>query len=1673
MSPRYLFGPLVASLPDGNLRAERASGRCLTFGWSEGSDLTVQPGETWETLWSRLPQGWRPDFVVLDLHYSTLPTDLWSAPVPIVGLAADWNLLWHYYRHCLPRCDLVLTDTAGVAAVEREGIAGARVANLFGCGSEFLLYAYPPGPRTTDVLFVGNLHPSVQRARLPWLGRLARLGRRWRVAIRTGVFGDAYRNLLGQARIVFNYSLRGECNLRTFECAAAGALLFQEEGNLEVPSYFRPGEDYVTFTPDNLEAQLTYYLEHENERRRLAESARDRVARYSHDCLWEGQLETIQQAWPALRERAGTRAEREPDEDLHLRVWQALSTSMPVDASLLPDLEARLLAEPTSASLWNALGLVLGRTGEDGGRRLEAFRRAWVADSHHVLAGLNLAEALAQGKQAREAADQARSVLLALDAMPAGEARGLDEGHFPPAFDDFRVEWEWAAWLHAGDRAAAAAAKCDLLRWRLHALRAQQTDSLEDYRAAAGLRPDLSRTQAAFGCALGRAGRFAEAVAPLRAALAANPFDNAAARALFQVLLETDDRNAQRELAAEYRLLAQAAPQSVPVEPWFAPEPNARADRATATPGGAFALRLETLSLEEFRARFGDFDTRRALCGYTPAADTHAVLTLLAALRPHRIVEVGTALGHMTANLTEWSPDDATIFTLGTVADLPAGGRPEQHYEQPGRADFGRLAGHFGKAQKVLFATADSLDYDFDRLAPLDFAFIDGAHDFEHVLSDTRRIYAALRPGGCLAWHDFGSPVAWVEVRQAVEAAGLPDTVYHVAGTQVAFLLKEANLPAAAAPPSPAAAEALTIVWEGEQTAVHSLALVNRAFCEHLLDRGHEVSLRPLDFVEALRVPTAPLPARLAACCRAPLSRPVDVHIRHRWPPDFTPPPEGHWVMIQPWEFGSLPRAWIRPMTDLVDEVWAYTDYVRACYLRSGLPADRVHVVPLGVDPVRFHPAARPAALQTAKRFKFLFVGGTIHRKGIDLLLSAYAASFRRADDVCLVVKDMGAGSFYRGQTAEDQVAAFRAQPDAPEIEYLERTLSDEELPGLYAACHCLAHPYRGEGFGLPIAEAMASGLPVIVTGHGAALDFCGPEHGYLVPAREVRFAERRVGDLETVEHPWLAEPDAEALAHMLRHVYEHPDEARARGHAGSAHIRSLFTWDRAAAAAERRLTELRRRPVRRREILANGLTGTPPPPTPPGPQPRLSLCMIVRNEEANLPACLASVDGVPDDVVVVDTGSADRTKELALRHGARAFDFPWVDSFAAARNEALRHARGKYIMWMDADDRLDAPNRDKLRALVAGLDGSNVAYVFTCLCLPDPESGTATEVDHVRLFRAHPQLRWDYRVHEQIIPGLRLLGTEFRRGDVVIQHTGYLDPALRGRKRERDLRLLELERRERPADPFLLFNLGCIHQEAGRAAEALACLEESLHRSEARDSIVRKLYALIAQCRRQLGRPAEALAACDAGRLHYPNDVEILFQEALARRALGNAAGEEACWKRLLASADRPLFGSLDTGLRGYKARHNLAVLYHEQGRAREAEEQWRAAFAERPDFFPAALGLAEIYQREGRWPDLEALARGMESRPGGDAPAAVLRAHGLLVCRQFSGARQVLDAALLRHPNDLQLSVVRSHALLQEGRDLVGAEKALLRILELDPHHQEARHNLALLHQLRRLAG
>ncbi len=241
----------------------------------------------------------------------------------------------------------------------------------------------------------------------------------------------------------------------------------------------------------------------------------------------------------------------------------------------------------------------------------------------------------------------------------------------------------------------------------------------------------------------------------------------------------------------------------------------------------------------------------------------------------------------------------------------------------------------------------------------------------------------------------------------------------------------------------------------------------------------------------------------------------------------------------------------------------------------------------------------------------------------------------------------------------------------------------------------------------------------------------------------------------------------------------------------------------------------------------------------------RVSLTVIVKNEAVILGRCLASVRDLVDETIIVDTGSSDNTKEIAQQHGARVFDLPWPNSFAAARNESIRHASAQWILWLDADEILDEANHPKCCQLFAGLRDDNTAFALKCVCVSGRAGGTPTDVDHVRLFRNHAALRWDYRVHEQILPTIKHAGHIVRFTDIAITHTGYTDPALRQKKPERNLQLLHQDlvaaaqrRRRAPARQHLIAlycDLGRLREAVAHSRAQAAESPEALHDAESR----------------------------------------------------------------------------------------------------------------------------------------------------------------------------------------------------------------------------------------------
>ena len=782
--------------------------------------------------------------------------------------------------------------------------------------------------------------------------------------------------------------------------------------------------------------------------------------------------------------------------------------------------------------------------------------------------------------------------------------------------------------------------------------------------------------------------------------------------------------------------------------------------------------------------------------------------------------------------------------------------------------------------------------------------------------------------------------------------------------------------------------------WEGSFLVCSSLATVNRELVLALL-RSEKFELGLLQAEPSERAEVAitsrlyPVAERLDKA----LDGEVDFHLRHHWPPNFSRPPAGKLVLVQPWEFGRIPSEWVEPIQQNVDQIWAYTSYVRDCYIASGIDPNLVEVVRLGVDPERFQPGLSGLYLPTEKTFKFLFVGGTLERKGIDCLLKAYRQAFTPEDDVCLVIKDMGTRTFYENQTAGEQIRTLQNDPHCADILYLTEDLPEADIPSLYSGCDCLVHPYRGEGFGLPVAEAMACGLPVVVTAGGACDDFCNEDTAYLVSARRVPV--RLPDEMELAGDPWVLEPNPDELKARLRTVFERREEAAQRGKAAAEHIAAHFTWQDAAEDAQAALTKLRQATSSTMEpVVAPALAiGAMQQLASPVQAPSVEITLVVLGDVA---------EKTIDEVMV---GLGEGVVRFDLRDGAD------TAVSLGGELEALRQRmEGEYLVCIGQGQTIDA---EGIAQLIEHLRlQNNIAAVQPSL------AGEAKGVGLVDLEIAEGRI---VAFRGQALATIGGFDHSFHSPAVLCEATRQL-----GRHGGRVVQVLECVSvgGQGPLDQ--------VHQDELKAIYALAEGDRmrSLGDDEAalsayRDSVVAKgdfveSIVVLSALLMESGRSADAiehlecLVQMDEGSFRAHNYL------GLARYQAGQVEAARSTMKKALALNS----ACVETLI-------NLAVLEWEQGEASEAVDYLEKAAKLEPDNRDVIVNTGVIYAQSGNPAAGIALLREYLDLNPRDQGAASSLADVLIQNGELQAARE-LAGRLLAH--DPQYPV--AHAILERIR-------------------------------------
>jgi glycosyltransferase involved in cell wall biosynthesis len=382
----------------------------------------------------------------------------------------------------------------------------------------------------------------------------------------------------------------------------------------------------------------------------------------------------------------------------------------------------------------------------------------------------------------------------------------------------------------------------------------------------------------------------------------------------------------------------------------------------------------------------------------------------------------------------------------------------------------------------------------------------------------------------------------------------------------------------------------------------------------------------------------------------------------------------------------------------------------------------------------------------------------------------------------------------------------------------------------------------------------------------------------------------------------------------------------------------------------------------------------------------RLSLCMIVRDEQEMLPRCLSAVADAVDEIVVVDTGSSDATVEIASSFGAQVLEHPWNGSFADARNASFDAATGDWLMYLDADEVLIGEDLALLRSLI-GRTWREAFSLTEINYTGELHDGSAVTHDALRVFRARPEYRFEGRVHEQIAARLpAYLPERVEASGVRIEHYGYLAAVrVRRGKSERNIELLQIQQAEDDSTPFLHFNLGSEYAAAGDLVSALAEFERSwalladvadLDSHEFAPALMSRMVKALRVC----GLHADAIARAEEGLARFPAFTDLIFEQALAAGALGEADRAIELLERCIEIGDAPPRYAATVGCGSHLARVELAELLLMQRRYAEAARVAGEVSNDEP--LAASARRAELF----------ALMAGGEHAA---IPAALVRAH------------------------------------------------------------------------------
>ncbi len=473
-----------------------------------------------------------------------------------------------------------------------------------------------------------------------------------------------------------------------------------------------------------------------------------------------------------------------------------------------------------------------------------------------------------------------------------------------------------------------------------------------------------------------------------------------------------------------------------------------------------------------------------------------------------------------------------------------------------------------------------------------------------------------------------------------------------------------------------------------------------------------------------------------------------------------------------------------------------------------------------------FNPELFKGSEKARKKYKFIY--SSRPSRGLKELLDIFPEIKKRLPEAELHIFG------YLISEKDEEMLPYLEKARQPGV-VLRGSVSQKQLAEEMSEAYVLTYPsiFR-ETSCITAIEAQAAGLPVVTTSLAALKETV--EDGVSGVLLE--------GDARTQEYK-------KKFVNAVVEICENKKIFEKLSNGGRERADSIYSWNKVAEdwlneinqlLGKKNLDLIRHGDVmeRRQEIMEDKSA-----------KPVLSLCMIVKNEEKLLPVCLNSVKDLVNEIVIVDTGSTDRTLEIAGSYDARVFSFNWVDDFSAARNESIKHAEGEWILYLDADERISPENARKIREVIKNPEIDAVNLVES-IAQTNGNLIKKFKSDYTRLFRRTGTLGFTGRVHEQILPSIIKNGGKVIKTDIEIEHFGFSDSGEKKTARmNRNLSLLLLEKEKSPEDPFVYYNLGGTYKEMVKNPEAIdayhKCLEYNKN-DPLKSQLISQVYLSLSQ---------------------------------------------------------------------------------------------------------------------------------------------------------------------------------------------------------------------------------